>query len=113
MGILGFDCCVPDSIVAITPRSGYDSEYIYHYLGYLRTDLEQVAPQSAQKNINLKILAPLPVPALPSEKQRHIVAYLDNLQAKIDVLKKLQTETAAELDALLPSVLDRAFSGAL
>ena len=42
-----------------------------------------------------------------------IVAELDALQAKVDVLKKLQAETAAELDALLPSILDRAFRGAL
>jgi hypothetical protein len=31
----------------------------------------------------------------------------------VDELKRLQAETAAELDALLPSVLDKAFKGAL
>ena len=31
----------------------------------------------------------------------------------VDALKKLQVETAAELDALLPSLLDRAFKGEL
>jgi hypothetical protein len=31
----------------------------------------------------------------------------------VDALKKLQAETAAELDALLPSILDRAFRGEL
>lgn len=35
------------------------------------------------------------------------------MQAKVDAVKRLQAETAAELDALLPSVLDRAFRGAL
>jgi type I restriction enzyme S subunit len=35
------------------------------------------------------------------------------LFAKVDALKRLQGETAAELDALLPSVLDRAFKGEL
>jgi type I restriction enzyme S subunit len=49
----------------------------------------------------------------PLEEQRHIVAYLNNVQMKVDGLKHVQTETAAELDALLPSVLDRAFSGDL
>ena len=42
-----------------------------------------------------------------------IVAYLDDLQARVDALKRLQAETAAELDALLPSVLDKAFRGEL
>ena len=45
--------------------------------------------------------------------QRRIVAELDGLQAKMDELKRLQAETAAELDALLPSILDRAFRGQL
>ena len=38
---------------------------------------------------------------------------LDGLQAKVNVLKALQGETEKELAALLPSVLDRAFSGQL
>jgi type I restriction enzyme S subunit len=37
----------------------------------------------------------------------------ERLFARVDALKKLQAETAAELDALLPSVLDKAFKGAL
>ena len=46
-------------------------------------------------------------------EQRRIVAELDALQAKVDTLKRLQTETAAELDALLPAILDKAFKGEL
>ena len=33
---------------------------------------------------------------------------LDALQAEVNALKCLQVETAAELDALLPAILDRA-----
>jgi len=47
------------------------------------------------------------------DEQRRIVAYLDDIQSKIDTLKKLQAETAEELNALLPSVLDKAFKGEL
>jgi type I restriction enzyme S subunit len=53
----------------------------------------------------------LPVP--PLSDQRRIVAELDAMQAKVDEVKKLQAETQAELDALLPSILDRAFKGEL
>jgi type I restriction enzyme S subunit len=46
--------------------------------------------------------------------QRHrIVTKLDALHAEVDPLKRLQAETAAELDALLPAILDRAFRGEL
>jgi type I restriction enzyme, S subunit len=113
VGILAFDCCVPDSIVGVTPREGTDSEFLYYYLSYLRSHLEEIAPQSAQKNINLQILSPLPVPKLRLDEQRRVVAELGDLQAKVDELKRLQSETAAELDALLPSILDKAFKGAL
>lgn len=113
VGILNFDCCVPDSIVAVIPRSGTESELLYHYLGNLRSHLEQIAPQSAQKNINLEILSSLPFPLIHLEEQRRIVAYLDDLQARVDAVKQLQAETRAELDGLLPSILDKAFRGEL
>jgi type I restriction enzyme S subunit len=48
---------------------------------------------------------------IPLPEQRRIVAYFDELQAKVDALRRLQAETGAELDALLPAVLDRAFKG--
>ena len=48
-------------------------------------------------------------PSLP--EQRRIVAYVDSLQAKVDALKRLQEETATQLEALLPAVLERAFRG--
>jgi type I restriction enzyme S subunit len=38
---------------------------------------------------------------------------LSTTKAKVDRLKALQAQTRAELDALLPSILDRAFKGAL
>ncbi|MEI6674599.1 MAG: restriction endonuclease subunit S [Verrucomicrobiota bacterium] len=47
----------------------------------------------------------------PLLEQRRIVAELDALQAEVDALKRLQAATALELDALLPSILDRAFKG--
>jgi len=53
------------------------------------------------------------LPSRPSSlpEQRRIVAYLDGLQANVDMLRRLQAETGAEMDALLPAVLDKAFKG--
>jgi len=47
-----------------------------------------------------------------SEQQR-IVAYLNDIQNKVKSLIQLQSETSAELNALLPSILDKAFKGEL
>ena len=77
---------------------------------YMFTERKQM---TGQANVNATKLRALPM-ALPSlEEQRRIVAYLDGFQAKVDALKKLQSETAAELAALLPSILDKAFKGEL
>ena len=46
-------------------------------------------------------------------EQSRSVEELEAVRAKVDELNRLQGETAVELDALLPSVLDRAFKGEL
>jgi type I restriction enzyme, S subunit len=53
----------------------------------------------------------LPVPKLALPEQRRIVSHLDELQGKVDALKCMQSDTATELDALMPSILDKAFRG--
>lgn len=56
----------------------------------------------------------IPFPThLMLEGQRRVVAYLDALRVKVDRLEALQEKTATELDALLPSILDKAFKGEL
>jgi type I restriction enzyme, S subunit len=54
------------------------------------------------------------------DERRCIVAYLDSVplsrdlrQARLVSPRELQSQTQEELDALLPSVLDRAFKGEL
>lgn len=53
------------------------------------------------------------VPVPPLARQYEIVAELDTLQAEAGKVKRLQVETAAELDALLSAILHRAFKGEL
>jgi len=42
-----------------------------------------------------------------------LISFVNILEADVDALKRLQAETAVELDALLPSILDKAFKGEL
>jgi type I restriction enzyme S subunit len=77
---------------------------------------EQIAPMSkgsASPHLNIGALRKFRVQLPQLIEQHRIVAYLDELQARVDALKRLQAESAAELEALLPSVLDRAFRGEL
>src|SRR6266568_3566616 len=67
-----------------------------------------------QANIGNKHIENVPFdPPTSLEEQKSIVAYLNDLQIKVNSLKQLQSETSAELDALLPSILDKAFKGEL
>jgi type I restriction enzyme, S subunit len=77
---------------------------------------EQITPLSkgsASPHLNIGALRRFNLKLPPLPEQRRIVAELDVLQAEIDALKRLQAETAVEVEALLPSILDRAFDAGL
>ena len=113
-GILGFDSCFPDSIVGIQARpESVTPEFIYLTVEHAKKTALAEATQTTQPNINLGNLNRLKVRVPPLPEQRRIVAELDALQAEVDDLKRLQARTAAELDALLPAILDKAFKGEL
>lgn len=67
----------------------------------------------AQVNISQEILRATPLVLPPLPEQRRIVAEFDALEDYVANMKRLQAETAAELDVLLPAILDRAFKGEL
>lgn len=61
---------------------------------------------STMKKISQGVVMAIPFPAnLGLPEQRRIVAELDRLQAAADSLKSLQTKTATELRALVPSII--------
>jgi type I restriction enzyme S subunit len=77
-----------------------------HLIDFARTT-------AGQYNVSLSRIQAAEIPVPPLEEQHRIVSELDALQAKVDVLKHFQTRSGAEIDALLPSVLDKAFRGFL
>ena len=106
-----------DKIVRIVPKDHVLSEFLSLMLRtpttqeYFRHGKTGLA--ASQVNISREKLLALQIPVPPLPEQHRIVAYLDDLQAKVDCLKALQGQTQAELDALLPSILDKAFKGEL
>lgn len=89
------------------------TRYIQYWLRSLYVDLREECQGGAQPNWNGALIKNLVIALPPLSEQRCIIEELDSLQAQVDSLKQLQTETAAELDALLPALLDRAFKGEL
>lgn len=111
-------CAMPDLLIRLRLNPALvDPRFIVQYFhsSEARAFIESrvTGTSSSMKKISQPKLAEMPIPVLPVAEQRRVVAYLDDLQARVDTLKHLQAETAAELEALLPAVLDKAFKGEL
>ena len=110
-GILDIDSATNQAVCAVFPKKELlERDYIYWFFRKMRPDYLKNSFGGAQPNISQKMIRETEIPLPPLPEQRRIVAYLDDLQAKINNLKDLQNQTAAELDSLLPSILDRAFN---
>lgn len=68
---------------------------------------------SAQPSLNAQKILATALPLPPLQEQAHIIAQLSNIKLRLEDTYKLQAETAAELDAMLPAILDKAFKGDL
>ena len=108
-GILTFDACFPDSVVGFRAEDAATVEFARTWLSFLQKTLEDNAPESAQKNINLAILRDLDVPLPPIELQLEFAHRI----AAVDKLKSAHRASLAKLDALFASLQHRAFRGTL
>jgi type I restriction enzyme S subunit len=72
-----------------------------------------VTKGSASPHLNIGALRRFRFIKPSISEQREIVEYLDGVQDKVHRLMRLQDETADDLDALMPSILSKAFSGHL
>ncbi|MGD1043151.1 MAG: restriction endonuclease subunit S [Sedimentisphaerales bacterium] len=89
-------------------------KYLYYLLDIKRDEyFVTLMKGSANVSLKLKDIANVMIPLPTISEQRRIVKKIDELASKIDLLKKLQAETEKELNALLPSILDKAFKGEL
>lgn len=59
--ILQFDACFPDSVVGFNGNTLTDNIFLHYWFSFFQEILENQAPESAQKNINLKILSELQI----------------------------------------------------
>lgn len=103
------------AVSLVRPTKAVVPAYLSHYFRSPagQGQMTGATVTTAISNISLATIRGLRVPLPTAETQRAIVAELDALQARVDELKRLQAETQKELDALLPSILDRAFEGEL
>ena len=111
---LTFEACFPDSVVGfrtfdkiVTPA------FVELFIKSTQSRIEEYAPATAQKNINLTTLESLVIPICGTTEQAEVVRLLD---ACLEAAETLDAEIDANLaraDALRQSLLKKAFVGEL
>ena len=108
-GILGIEACFPDSIVGFTAADKATVEYVRIWLSFMQKRLEDSAPESAQKNINLAILRDLSIPVPPIELQKKFLKVVNSIQHH----KSIQINSLKKINSINLSIQNQAFSGQL
>ena len=108
-GILTFDACFPDSIVGFTPYENVRVEYTQFWLSFLQKILEKTAPESAQKNINLKILSNLNIPIPSMELQNKF----SDVVERVEQIREYQRASNKQIDCFFNILMQQAFKGEL
>jgi type I restriction enzyme S subunit len=111
---------------------GLEPGFVSQHVAICRLPAEEVNPQFAlwglrapqgqaqllgqqygqgKPGLNLSNIRSLRLPFPTLQEQQKIVETLDALQSQVDGLKRLHSESSAELEAMLPAILARAFKG--
>lgn len=112
--ILDIEACFPDSIVGFLPKKDKcNALFVKFLIDCKKNYLKELAPATAQKNINLKILNEIYLSIPPLQEQNEIVRRVEQLFAYADKIEQ-QVNTALEKVNHLPqSILAKAFRGEL
>jgi type I restriction enzyme S subunit len=106
------------SLCLIKPRRDrVHTPYLVHWLnspfGAAAAKENTLGKGHSQGNLNLKLIREFMVPLPPIDEQVRLTKRLDDVQAQITEIRTIQSQTASELDSLMPSILDKAFCGEL
>ena len=99
--ILEFDACFPDSVVGFIANERTNNIFIHYWFSFFQAILESQAPESAQKNINLKILSELKVIVPEKRKQDEFASFVKLTDKSKAVVQKSLEETQLLFDSLM------------
>ena len=103
--ILTFDACFPDSVVGFKANDRTNNIFIHYWFTFFQTILEAQAPESAQKNINLKTLSELKIIVPPIEQQNEFATFVKQIdKSKLEIQQSLE-----KLETLKKSLMQQYF----
>ena len=87
--VLDFPCCFPDSVIGLIPNDRIDAWFLELMMRTKKEYLTQIAPQAAQKNINIEILKTLEIPLPSLAAQQAVVAEIEVERALVSANREL------------------------
>ena len=88
--IMTFDACFPDSVVGFMAKDKTNNIFIHYWFSFFQEIIEAQAPDSAQKNINLKILNELQIIVPEKSKQDEFVEFTKQIdKSKATIQKRI------------------------
>ncbi len=109
--ILDYEACFTDSVVGLIPTNGTNPYFLEFVMRTKQETLNQLAPQAAQKNINIQILSKIDLTMPPIEEQTRIAERLKQQMKEVEALKKSLTEKLEAVKKLPAALLRKAFAG--
>lgn len=88
--ILQFDACFPDSVVGFNGNNLTNNIFVHYWFSFFQEILENQAPESAQKNINLKILSELQIITPDIIEQNQFADFVHQVdKSRFDIKKSI------------------------
>jgi len=103
VGILGFDSCFPDSLVAITPKdeNAVSTEYLFWYLRTFQHRVAAMSDVALQANINIEKLENFPIEIHNPQRACDIVSTLNAQLAAVDAVGRLRVDSESVIENIL------------
>lgn len=105
-GVLKFAMACPDSLIGIQCAKESNHNFLNYFLSTQQRRIDYIAPEAAQKNINVKFLKPYSVPETTLHEQQKIASFLSSVDKKIQQLTRkkelLETYKKGVMQKLFP-----------